>query len=230
MRIVGDVEVLDRPVLAAREAARQLRIPASTLLYWLEGARRGQVWRPPVLRDEPTGSRDMTWGEMVEARYLRAYRSRAVSMQRLRPFIKMLREEFGVPYPLAHFKPFVDSGRRLLLEAQEESHLPESMRMVYEVASGQLILDRRVDEYLERVDFADAGVREAVRLRPVGRESPVVMDPRIASGAATVAGVRTEVIAELADSEVSAQRIAEDFGLPVDAVKAAVAYEWAHAA
>jgi uncharacterized protein (DUF433 family) len=226
----GGVEVLDRKIMGVREAARQLRIPPSTLIYWLEGGQRQGTWYQPVLRPEPTGSREITWGEMVEARYLRAYRQQSVSMQQLRPFIAGLRQEFGVPYPLAHFKPFIGAGRKLLLEIQENVGLPESLWVVYEVKTGQLILDARATDYLERVEFADTGEQEAERLYPAGRGSPVTMDPRISSAAATVRGIRTEAIAELADADVPVDQIANDFGLPVNTVKAALAYEWAEAA
>lgn len=223
---MGDVAILDRAVMTAREAARQLRIPPTTLLHWLEGGTRAGTWYPPVLREEPSGARDITWGEMVEARYLRAYRQRNVSMQRLRPFIAALRRDFGVPYPLAHFKPFIGPGRRLLLEAQEQAGLPEPLHVVYEVTTGQLILDPRAVEFLERVDFAESGEQEAERLRPAGPSSPVVIDPRVSSGASTVQGIRTEIIAELVDARVSVEEIAQDFRLPVEVVKRALSYEW----
>jgi uncharacterized protein (DUF433 family) len=213
--------------MGAREAARQLQIPASTLWHWLEGGNRGGTWYEPVLRTEPTGQKDVTWGEMVEARYLRAYRrEHSVSMQRLRPFIARLREELGVPYPLAHFKPYVDTGRRLLLAAQQEAGLPEELRAVWEVTTGQLVLTAAVEEFLARVDFAEAGEREAQRIYPAGRQSPVVIDPLVASGAASVRGVRTEAIAELVEAEVPVKEVAADFGLPLSLVKAAVSYEW----
>ena len=78
--------VLDTNVMLAREAARQLRIPPTTLTHWLEGGERRGNYYQPVLREEPSGSNTITWGEMVEARYLRAYRSSMrISMQRLRP-------------------------------------------------------------------------------------------------------------------------------------------------
>jgi uncharacterized protein (DUF433 family) len=227
---VGEVALLDRRVLGVREAARQLRIPPTTLIHWLEGGERQGRWYEPVLRTEPTGARDVTWGEMVEARYLRAYRQRNVSMQQLRPFISKLRQEFGVPYPLAHFKPFIGEGRRLLLEVQERVGLSEPLRVVYEAKTGQLILDPRAVEYLDRVEFAETGEREAQRIYPAGRESPVVMDPRVASASPAVRGIRTEAIAELAEADVSVEDIAADFSLPVPVVKAAVAYEWSHAA
>jgi uncharacterized protein (DUF433 family) len=222
---VGAVRLLDRRVMTAREAARQLRIPETTLIHWLEGERRRGTWYAPVLREEPTGRADITWGEMVEARYLREYRSRNVPMQRLRPFIADMRQKFGLPYPLAHLQPFT-SGRRLLLEAQDQQHLPRALRMIYEVNTGQLILDPRVIGFLDRVDFADDEDQAAERIRPAGKDSPVVIDPRVASGAAAVRGTRTEVLAEQANAGASVDEIAEDFGMPVHLVKAALSYEW----
>jgi uncharacterized protein (DUF433 family) len=222
---VGSVELLDRRVMTAHEAARQLRIPATTLIRWLEGEQRGGTWYPPVLREEPTGQPEITWGEVVEARYLRAYRAKNVPMQRLRPFIADMRQQFGVPYPLAHFRPFA-SGQRLLLEVQDQLQLPESLRMIYEVNTGQLILDPRVVGFLDRVEFADTPGQEAVRIRPAGKDSPVVIDPGISSGASTVRGTRTEILAEQASAGAAVDEIAEDFRLPVDVVKAALSYEW----
>jgi uncharacterized protein (DUF433 family) len=220
---VDSVVLLDRRVMTAQEAARQLAIPATTLIRWLEGEHR--TGTPPVLREEATGEPYVTWGEVVEARYLRAYRARNVPMQRLRPFIATMRQKFGVPYPLAHFKPFT-SGRRLLLEVQEQLDLPETLRMIYEVNTGQLILDPRVVGFLERVDFSDIGEREALRIRPAGKDSPVVIDPLISSGASTVRGIRTEILAEQANAGAPVDEIAEDFRLPLDTVKAALSYEW----
>jgi uncharacterized protein (DUF433 family) len=223
---VGSVELLDRRLMTAQEAARQLSIPATTLIRWLEGERRGGRSYPPVLREDPTGDASMSWGEVVEARYLRAYRAKSVPMQRLRPFIADMRQQFGVPYPLAHFKPFA-SGRRLMLQVQEQRHLPEALRAVYEVSTGQLILDPRAAGFLERVDFADTEDQEALRIRPAGKESPVVIDPMISSGASTVRGTRTEILAEQASAGTPVDEIAEDFRLPVELVKAALSYEWA---
>jgi len=45
--------------------------------------------------------------------------------------------------------------------------------------------DPRVMGFLERVDFSDSGEQEALRIRPAGKDSPVVIDPLISSGAST---------------------------------------------
>ena len=79
------------------------------------------------------------------------------------------------------------------------------------------------------MEFAAGGRQEAERIYPAGRDSPVVMDPRVASASSSVRGIRTETLAELANTDVPIEAIAEDFGLPVAVVKAAVAYEWSYA-
>ena len=219
------VSVLDRPVMSAREAARQLRVPPRTLLSWLQGTTREGTWYAPILRDEPTGDDNMTWGEIVEARYLRAYRTKSVPMWDLRTFVAELRQEFGIPYPLAHNKPWIGPGRRLMRQVQERVDLPQSLWAVWvEATTGQIILSFSANEFWERVDFSEEG--EAIQLRPAGRESPVVMRPTLASGAATVRGIRTEVLVEQANADVPVEEIAEDFGLRPEDVKAALSYEW----
>lgn len=80
-------------------AARLLRVAPSTLHWWLEG--RPPRYRP-VIRAEPTGSRNVTWAEFVEADLLRSYRrEHDVPLRELRDFTDRLRDEFQVPYPLS---------------------------------------------------------------------------------------------------------------------------------
>lgn len=99
---VPDLSILNRELYDVTVAAEVLRVPPSTLRWWLEGSERGRRRYLPVLRPEPTGSSVMTWGEVVEAGYLAGYRKGLrVRLWRLRELITLLREELGVPYPLA---------------------------------------------------------------------------------------------------------------------------------
>ncbi len=221
----GDVAYLEVPVMAPREAGRQLGIPASTLKHWLDGHHVGDRFYLPVLRPEPSPEADVTWGEMVEADYLRAYRSKGVSLQRLRPFIADCRERFGLRYPLAHLRPFTD-GRRLLLEAQTEAGLTGELRVIYELATGQLELHPRAVTFLDRVDRgAHPSADVALALMPDGPESPVRQEPGVSSGASTVGGVRTEILREQYEVGEETRDIAEMFGLAVHDVLAALRHE-----
>lgn len=138
-------------MFAEAEAARLLQLRQPTLHYWLEGREiRGRSYQP-VIRPEPTGSRTVTWAEFVEAGLLSSYRSRRVPMAELRAFIDLLRQEYGVSYPLAHEAPFV-SGRQLVLRAQEEAELDGEFCLVA-FASNQLILTGPSLEFTERVSW-----------------------------------------------------------------------------
>jgi uncharacterized protein (DUF433 family)/DNA-binding transcriptional MerR regulator len=226
----ASISVLDREFYPVGEAARLLRVPPSTLRWWLEGRTfRDRVY-PPVIREQPRKSALVTWGEFVEAGYLRAYRSRDVPLRELRHFVDALRQEFGISYPLAHFQPFVSDQRRLVLELQSAAKLPIEFWVVVEATTGQLLLTSVAESFLERVEFSSTDDRAVVRLFPAGKDSPVVMDPRRAFGAPSVHGVRTDALAELIDAGEPPEEVAESFGLDVALVKAAVAYEWTLAA
>ena len=218
------VSMLDRRLYEVPDAARLLRIPSSTLRYWLEG----DGMRPPVLREERRGDASVSWGEFVEAGLLRSYRLKDVSLQHLRQVIVRLREEFGTPYPLATYTPFISSNHRLVLTAQEEAGLPAADGLVWEIVSGQTVLRDSVALYLDTVEFDDH--QEAERVRPAGSDSPVVIDPRRSFGDGTISGVRTEIIREQVEAGEDLRQIAEDFSLTLDDVRAALSWEWRTAA
>lgn len=220
-----DNNFLTRATYSVAEAARLLRVSPAALRRWLEGSGRNR----PVIRPEPTGSGDVTWGEFVEAWFLRAYRKRR-ARQHLRPVIARLREELGVMNPLATGRPFVGPGLELTLRTQQAEKLPDDLAIVYEIVSGQLVLTPVARQFTERVQFAEENPRWALRILPQGGDSPVVIDPEYSFGAPTVRGIRTEALAELVDAGEPVEDVADDFSLSAADVKAAVAFEWLLAA
>ncbi len=214
-------KVLDREMYAEAEAARLLQVAQGTLHYWLEGGERRHRHYLPVIRSEPTGSRVVTWGEFVEAALIRQYRKlHQVPMAELRAVIEHLRDKFAVQYPLAHFKPFIGPGRRLLLEVQKETGLPGDFWLVA-IADGQPTLTGPSETFVQRVEWTDdlpVGWRPA--LDP---KSPVRMRPDERFGLPSVGGVRTEIIWEHLEADESFDEVAEQFELSATEVR------WAHA-
>jgi hypothetical protein len=74
VRLTAMTTVLDQEMYTEAEAARLLRVAPATLHYWLEGGTRRNKTFKPVIREEATGSRTVTWAEFVEAGLLRQYR------------------------------------------------------------------------------------------------------------------------------------------------------------
>ncbi len=220
---MATMSVLDREMFSEAEAARLLRVAQSTLNYWLEGGvRRGRTYKP-VIRVEPRGDRSaVTWAEFIEAGLLREYRrTHLVPMAELRAFVDLLRDRYGVPYPLAHHRPFI-ADRKLLLEAQDTVGLNAEFCLVA-VASGQLILTPPSQSFVERVTWTDD---VAAGWRPHDDpHSPVRMTPDVRFGRPAVHGVSTEVLWEHAEAGEDVEEMAEDFDLSSSDVRWALAYE-----
>ena len=214
------VTILDREMYTKAAAARLLRVAPSTLHWWLEG--RPPRYRP-VIRVKPTGSRNVTWAEFVEAGLLRSYRrEHEVPLKELREFIDRLREEFRVPYPLADRRPYVGSGRRLLIDLQDRSHLDPEFCLVA-IANGQTVLTAPGEEFFERVDWS--GDQPAGWRPHEDPASPIRINPLVRFGMPAIGGISTEAIAGELDGGASLEEVAEDFGLDLDAVRWAQSYE-----
>lgn len=193
--MVDVVDLLERPLYSAAQAAPLLSARnGAAVLRWVDGYSRRGVDYPPVIRERRTGADLLTWGEFVEARYLVGLRSDGVSLQKLRRVVAALRDRFGVRYPLATLKPFVD-GRDVVLHLQEAEDLPADLRVV-EMVDGQLRLSLRAQEHVRRVRW-DA--ETATAIRPDGTDSPVIIDPRRGFGLPSLEGrnVKTETLADL---------------------------------
>lgn len=214
------VAILNRPLYSIWEAALLLHVPSATLRRWLEGARVRGVSYPPVIRAEPTGVDDVTWGEFIEAGLLRGYRDKRVPLQKMRPFIERMRSEFSVPYPLAHFKPMVDN-KQLVYTLQTETELDPALFLI-RAEGDQLFWAAPVQEFLETVDFDPESV--VIRLHPMGKAQPVAIDPELAFGIPQIRGIRTELIAESVEAG-GIQEAVTSWGLTPAEVDAALVWE-----
>jgi uncharacterized protein (DUF433 family) len=219
---VVNVSVLNREMFSEAEAARLLELPQSTLHYWLEGGeRRGRLYKP-IVRIEPQGTRSVTWAEFIESGLLRQYRrEQRVPMAELRAFIDVLRERTGIPYPLAHMRPFV-ADRQLVMEAQDIAGLEAEFCLVAEVR-GQLILTPPSEEFVHRVTWAE---QLPVAWRPHSDpRSPVRIDPEVRFGRPMVNGISTEVLWEHLEEGEGFEEVADAFELDVADVSWASSYE-----
>ncbi|WP_029146227.1 DUF433 domain-containing protein [Microbacterium luticocti] len=213
--------LLDRAIYSYADVDRLVGLHAGTSRRWLEGYERaGRIYQP-VLREEPTGSDAVTWGEMVEARLLAEFRSKDVPVQRLRPAVARLRKEFG-QYPLAQASPFLDvEGRELVLRVQKEVGLERPLRFVV-VRSGQVMLSHASERFTDAVEYENEVVR---RLKPDLRTPDVLMDPAHTFGQPAVRNVRTEALAEEYRAGTTREQLADLYELTARQVDEALRFE-----
>ena len=217
-----DVTVLEREIYSDTEAAAILRVPVSTLRWWLDGGIRAGREYQPVIRPAPTGRRTVTWAEFIEAGLLRQYRrDLGVKLSELRQFIDLLRERTGLPYPLAHFLPAVGEGAKLILELQTEAGLPGDLWLV--ARTDQLIWTPVAQDFMRRVDWDHERPRA---WRPHNDEgSPVRCSPVHRFGRPAIKGISTDAIVEHLAAGEDEEDVASQFDLNVSDVRWAQAFE-----
>lgn len=221
--IAVSVEILDRLVYSEADAAEILQVPRSTLHWWLEGRSDNGRTYPPVIRPERTGSGSLTWGEFIEAALLRQYRRKLdVRLNEIRLFVRKLRDEEGIPYPLAHSKPWVGNGPRLLLKVQEESGLRGDFWLVAKTTD-QPVLTAPAASFISRIDWEDD---LAIGWRPHDDEnSPVRCRPTHRFGHPAIRGISTSAIFEHIEGGEDDEDVAAQFDLEVEDVGWARSYE-----
>ena len=219
--------LLERETYSEADAADLLGVPPRTLHRWLEGTEHRGRFHPPVLRPEPSGSHTLTWGEFIEATLLCQYRrGLKVKLDEIRAFIMLLRERNGIPYPLAHHKPWVGEGCRLLLEMQMKADLPDELWLVA-ATSGQVVLLPPANSFVQRIEWDHGGSdKVAVAWRPhVDEASPVRCSPTHRFGRPAIKGISTTAIVEHLEGGEDETEVAEQFNLDVDDIRWASSYE-----
>ncbi len=224
--------LLDRPIYQVNEAARLLGLPDKTLRRWLDGDRRFDQVIEPLIRDLPTGSWDVTWGEFVEAGFLSGYRYNQLPMERLRPLMRDLRERLQTKYPLAEARPLYSDGRELLWEEQSRHDLPDDLLLVVrgrENQGYQLVLTDVAKAFVDRIELEPDVSGVVARWFPLGRPNRrIALDPQVAFGLPTIDGVRTEAIVELSDAGETVAAICDVYGslgITATDVDAAISFE-----
>lgn len=215
------ISMLDRAIYSYSDVDRLVGVREGTARRWLEGYARGGKFYDPVLREAPSGTDVVTWGEMVEARLLAEFRSRDVSVQRLRPAVELLREEFG-RYPLALAQPFLDvEGRELVRIVQEKVGLERQLQLVV-VRNGKSMMAAATERFRNAVEYDDGVVG---RLRPDPRTPDVFMDPARTFGQPAIRNVRTDVLAENYRAGSSREELADLYELSLAQIDEAIRFE-----
>jgi uncharacterized protein (DUF433 family) len=210
------------------EAARIVGVPAAKLRRWISQYRRpaagGERLSVPVIhRHFAEDPHVLTFLELVELLFVKLFRSAGVSMSVIRRAAEEASGTFGTPYPFA-VKRFDTDGRRIFATLQPRS---AEERVLVELGKGQSVFEGVVRPFFRKLEYHGEG--DALRYWPMEREGRVVLDPERAFGqpidAETGVPTRTLYSAVTAGNGQTPREVAWWFGVPVEAVKAAVAYQ-----
>jgi uncharacterized protein (DUF433 family) len=220
-------DVREEPLYSAAEAARYLRLPASTVRAWTFGQpyRHGpkQQWFEPVIRPADRDARRLSFLNLIELLVLAAIRrKRTVASPQVCRALRFLEKRFSEPAPAGRSRvpdPRGGSVRRFV----------ETFGAIVNVArDGQAEMRESIDAYLQCVERDARGVPvklylPALELGKVER-GIIVIDPRIRFGRPVLEGtcIRAEVVVDRFRAGEPIESLALDYGRSREEIKAIV--------
>jgi uncharacterized protein (DUF433 family) len=165
--------------------------------------------------------RPLSYLQLIEVAVVSIFRQLGVSLQRIRKARQYLAQRFNVEYPFTEYK-FKTEGFHILLDLQQFEN-DEEMLLVVADRGGQLAWEEVMENRLLEFDYEDGGV--AVKWHLAGRQSLVLIDPRVAFGAPTVSGIPTWILKGRYQAGESIEDIKDDFRIDDTAIKDAWNFE-----
>lgn len=216
------------PMYSIGTAARLAGVHPITVRRWLYGDESPERRMHPVFGKRERVEEEkvaVSFLQLVEIRVVSRFRSKKVTLERLRRAHKFARERFGIEYPFARFSLKTD-GIHVLRQFEESE--PGSSLLALDL-EGQLTLPGDVLQTLETFEFEQD---LAARWFPAGKDVPIVVDPRFGAGMPTISKRRLAIdtIYKRWAAGQSIQFIAEDFRLQSSVVEAALRFAKGYAA
>jgi uncharacterized protein (DUF433 family) len=210
-------DIYTTPLLTARETARYLGMPESTLDRWL--LPRGAAPLVHAVEPERRGWPRVPFVGVIEAYVLRALRDARMPLAAVDRAAELVREEFGDPYALARQRIATD-GVDLFVRLADETSLVRAH-------DRQHAIPEVLHEHLRLIEWTSDGAPRRLHLRTFPEAADVIIDPRFGWGA-PVLGAKKVRVADIVGLWKAGERIADvadeydlDVGVVEDIIRAA---------
>nr|MBA2601362.1 DUF433 domain-containing protein [Actinomycetota bacterium] len=222
-----------KPLYTVSEAASYLGVPRSTFATWMHGYVRSapgtrSVHGEPLLTSIEGHGLTVPFIGLAEGMVLAAFRDTGLPLQRMRPALQRFAEEHELDQALASKHLYADGAE--ILYDYARAHGDKQLRLLTVVRTGQWFFHDVIERYLSRIQYVDewaAGLTLPTTDEPILLADPerAFGQPVFVHGGARVADVKSRV-----EAGEPTQAVADDYGVPLDDVLAALASSSAAAA
>lgn len=230
LRIGGKVvrfKTIGRGVYSLSEATVLTGVNRHRIRRWTLGYRfnyRGVTQTmPPIIGQELLGDGlpMLSFADLIEIRFLDAFRRHGVSSKALRIAAQRAKELLGRHHPFST-QIFRSDGRTVLAEITQEA----GDKTLLDIVSDQYVFEKVIDPYLySGLEFNEA--KEPTRWWPLGRHRSIVIDPQRSFGAPILArtGLPTKIVSKAVNAEQPADFVAKWYDLRLEEVQDALEFE-----
>jgi uncharacterized protein (DUF433 family) len=204
------------PAYTVADAARYANTSPQTVAYWHFG---GHGLGPALPGREHR--RPLSYFELVEVAFVATFRALGVPLQRIRKAREYAAQTLNSEFPFAEHR-WLTEGRHMLLDLWRIEHDSNIKKLIIGDAHGQVVWQHMVGERFAQFDYEHD---LAIIWHVAGRQSPVVIDPRIAFGAPMIKGIATWVLKGRWEAGESIEDIEEDFKLSQEEIKYGLQFE-----
>jgi uncharacterized protein (DUF433 family) len=222
-----------KPLYTVSEAASYVGVPRSTFATWMHGyvkhASSGRDIRGDALLTS-VGDNGLTvpFIGLAEGMVLAAFRETGLPLQRIRAALARLEDEHELEHALASKHLYTDGAE--ILYDYAKAHDDKQLGLLTVVRTGQRVFHDVIERYLKRIEYR--GDWACRLILPTTENEILVVDPARAfgqpvfkHGGARLVDVRNRVLAG-----ESVELVADDYGVPIADVQAALGTEAGSAA
>jgi uncharacterized protein (DUF433 family) len=200
------MEPLDRPTYSPTAAGRLVGLNPDRVNRWLRGyqftysvGKNGLIRRSKkngiVRRKGAAGSSYASFLDLIDLVFVKRFLDAGVSLQKLRKALAEAEAILGGH----HFaqRHFFTDGRNIYLQVQNDGDAILEL-----LSNGQWVIAPVIKRISKQIEFHEA-TGFAERWYPMGRQTPIVVDPHIAFGAPTIVsrGVKTANVYDFFEAE-----------------------------
>jgi uncharacterized protein (DUF433 family) len=209
---------LTLPAYQVIDAARYVAVTTQTVRNWQHANRDGYS---AIAARRARAS--LSYYQLQELSIVAAMRLRGVSLKKIRLARDWLSSKFNLEFPFSDERVKTD-GQDVLMEEFETELGKNTARLMVASRGGQYVWADIIGHRFGEFDYER---HLAIRWNIHGRDSGVVIDPRISFGAPAVRGVPTWAIRGRRKAGETIEDIAEDFKIDKDDVMKALRFEGA---